>query len=119
MILICGIIRLQLYFYQRHKNVIQGKNMNLQRTEPLEELTAHPREFIQRLKESGDSVTLTVDGKAELIVHSAEQDYDYVLDEETEALLLDQINNFDESKCVAAIPLLEQMLEEQKARLQK
>lgn len=42
--------------------------MNALKTEPLEELTNHPAEFIQRLKETGESVTLTVDGKAELIV---------------------------------------------------
>ena len=95
--------------------------MNTLRTEPLEELTRHPTEFIQRLKASGETVALTVDGKAELIVHSADvddgQEDEHVLDEETEALLLERLANLDESQCKEAGPILQKMLDEQKARL--
>ncbi len=93
------------------------------RTEPLETLTSNPKEFIQRMKDSGERVILTVDGKAELVVQSADVDSNIVydddleIDSETEAILLKSLESTDEDQCVEAGPVLQKLLDEQKARI--
>ena len=88
------------------------------RTEPLEELTLHPAEFIQRLKETGESVALTVDGKAELFVHSAEMDQHIHNVDEDEDLLNTLRESIEQSKQGLGRPakeVLDELLQSQNA----
>ncbi len=93
------------------------------RTEPLETLTSNPKEFIQRMKDSGERFILTVDGKAELVVQSADVDsnindkYDHVVDEETEAILIERSKQAEAGLGRPAKEVLEEFRARQNARL--
>jgi PHD/YefM family antitoxin component YafN of YafNO toxin-antitoxin module len=65
--------------------------MNLQRDiQSLTEFKLHTPEFVQRLKESGEPLILTINGKAELVVQDAGS-YQKLLDLAEEARVLEGI----------------------------
>ena len=59
-------------------------------TQSLTDFKNHTPEFLQQLKDSGEPVVLTIDGKAELVVQDAES-YQKPLDIADEAKVLDGI----------------------------
>lgn len=94
--------------------------MDSLKTEPIEELTSNPKAFIQRLKESGESVMLTVDGKAELYVHSAEwyqSVHNVDVDEDLLHTLEESIAQSEQGLGRPAHKVLDELLQSQKARL--
>jgi PHD/YefM family antitoxin component YafN of YafNO toxin-antitoxin module len=65
--------------------------MNLNRDiQSLTEFKLHTSQFVQQLKESGDPLVLTINGKAELVVQDAAS-YQKLLDIAEEARVLDGI----------------------------
>ena len=60
----------------------------VQNSQPLVEFTKSASDLLLRMKESGDPVALTVDGKVELVVQDAEA-YQKLLDQVEEARALE------------------------------